>query len=52
MTIYIVFKYHRYEEAQIVAVFDSEEKAYDYMYDNEPVDSSDCSLEVETFQVQ
>lgn len=52
MTVYIVFQYHRYEDADIVAVFDSEEKAIDYVHDNKPESFADFSLDYETFQVQ
>ena len=41
MIVYIVFEYHRHEERRIAAVFDSEEKARDWIYDHYPDDDSD-----------
>lgn len=38
MIVYIVFEHHRHEENRIIAVFDSEEKASDWIYNHYPGD--------------
>ena len=49
MYVYIVIECYKYEEERIVAVFDSPEKADDYIYNN----SGDClSLECEEWLVE
>jgi hypothetical protein len=52
MIVYIVFEYHRHEESRIIAVFDSEEKASDWIHDHYPDDDSDWWYEYEEYRVR
>tara|TARA_R110001599_G_scaffold99156_4_gene254243 strand:- start:703 stop:858 length:156 start_codon:yes stop_codon:yes gene_type:complete len=51
MTVYVVIEYEKYEGNRVVAVFDSEEKAQDYIYNNERGDPI-FSLDLESYTVQ
>jgi hypothetical protein len=52
MIVYVVFEHKEHEESRIAAVFDSEEKADDYIYNHYPDDDSVFWLGWETFRVQ
>ena len=51
MIIYIVFEHQRHEDSRILAVFDSEEKAQDYIHSHYPDDDTNRSLDWESFRV-
>lgn len=52
MIVYVVFEHKEHEESRIAAVFDSEEKADDYIHTRYPDVDSWFWLGWETFRVQ
>ena len=51
MKVYVVIEFEKYEGQRVVAVFDSEEKAQDYIYNNERGDPI-FTLDLESYTVQ
>ena len=51
MSVYIVFENELYEGMEVRAVFDTPEKANDYIHNNEPDDNSRCWLDWEEYEV-
>jgi hypothetical protein len=51
MKVYVVIEFEKYEGSRVVAVFDSEEKAQDYIYNNERGDPI-FTLDLESYTVQ
>ena len=52
MVVYVVFEHERYEGSTIAAIFDSEEKANDYIRDNLRDNSSIYWFDWEEYEVQ
>jgi len=52
MIVYVVFEHERHEGSRIAAIFDSEEKAEDYIHNHYPDDDSVFWLEWEEYRVQ
>tara|TARA_R100000664_G_C2660664_1_gene77033 strand:+ start:96 stop:254 length:159 start_codon:yes stop_codon:yes gene_type:complete len=52
MKVYIVFGHHRHEGMEVRAVFDTPEKADDYIYNHYPDDDSVFWLDWESYRVQ
>lgn len=52
MIVYIVFEHTKHEESKIVAVFDSEDKADDYIHNHYPDDDSRFWIDWESYRVQ
>ena len=52
MLVYVVFEHTRHEESRIAAVFDSEEKARDYVRNHYPDDDSQFWLDWDLYRVQ
>jgi hypothetical protein len=50
MSVFVVFEYVRHEGSRIRAIFDSSEKARDYVYNNEP-DHDEVWLDWDEWQV-
>ena len=51
MKVYVILEHMMHHGSSIVAIFDSKEKADDYIHNNEPDDNSRCWLDWEEYEV-